>query len=200
MKILAAGDIHSDKELVEKLADKAEKENVDLVILAGDLGLAGAQMDGMIGPFVKRKKQVFVIPGNHESNACVSSLAELYGIRNIHGKYEIIGNVGFFGAGGANTGPFSTSESEIYSMLKKGFEGVKNIEKKVMITHVHPRNSLMENFSSLVRGSESVRGAIESLKPDLLICAHVHEAEGIEELIGKTKVINVSRSGKIIDI
>ncbi len=200
MRILAAGDIHSDKDLVEKLAEKAEKENVDLVILAGDLGLAGAQIEGLIGPFVKRKKQVFVIPGNHESNATVNSLAELYGIRNIHGKYEIIGNVGFFGAGGANIGPFATSEEEIYSMLKCGFQGVKNVEKKVMITHVHPKDSIMDRFSSFVEGSNSVRKAVESLKPDLLICAHVHEAEGIEEIIGNTKVVNVSRSGKIIDI
>jgi len=36
MRILAVGDIHSDKELVERLAQKADSEKVDLVILAGD--------------------------------------------------------------------------------------------------------------------------------------------------------------------
>ena len=37
LKILAVGDIHGDTGLVKKLAEKAEKENVDLVIIAGDL-------------------------------------------------------------------------------------------------------------------------------------------------------------------
>ena len=34
MKILAAGDIHGDIEQVTKLAKRADKENVDLVILS----------------------------------------------------------------------------------------------------------------------------------------------------------------------
>ena len=37
LKILAAGDIHGDTSLAEKLAIRAEKEKVDLVILCGDI-------------------------------------------------------------------------------------------------------------------------------------------------------------------
>ena len=33
-KILAIGDIHGDQGLVKKLAETAEKENVDFIILA----------------------------------------------------------------------------------------------------------------------------------------------------------------------
>ena len=40
IKILAVGDIHGDVGLVKKLAKKARDENVDLVILAGDLTFA----------------------------------------------------------------------------------------------------------------------------------------------------------------
>jgi Icc-related predicted phosphoesterase len=35
--------------------------------------------------------------------------------------------------------------------------------------------------------------------PDFLLCSHVHEAEGIEEIIGTTRVINVGKQGKIFD-
>ena len=45
-----------------------------------------------------------------------------------------------------------------------------------------------------------VKKAIEKFHPDLLLCSHVHEAEGIEEKIGKTKVISVGKKGKIIKI
>ena len=37
LKILAAGDIHGDTDLAERLAERAEKEHCDLVILCGDL-------------------------------------------------------------------------------------------------------------------------------------------------------------------
>jgi Icc-related predicted phosphoesterase len=34
----------------------------------------------------------------------------------------------------------------------------------------------------------------------LLISAHIHEAEGLEDIIGKTKVIQVGKKGKILEI
>ena len=71
-KILAVGDLHGDERLVKKIAKKAEKEKVDLVILTGDLTFAETSTINIIGPFVKAKKQVLLIPGNHESVATVN--------------------------------------------------------------------------------------------------------------------------------
>ena len=79
-------------------------------------------------------------------------------------------------------------------------EMIKDFKKKIMVTHAHPVGSTMEKFSDFVPGSTSVREAIDKFKPDFLLCSHVHEAEGIEEKIGKTRVINVGKSGKIIEI
>lgn len=201
MKILAAGDIHGDQTLAQKLADRAEKENVDLVILTGDLTQLDQSPDGIIGKFKEKKKKVLIIPGNHDSFATIDFLAEMYGVKNIHGysvKYE---DVGIFGCGGANIGPFSKmEEGEIVDMLKQGFEKVKYLKKKIMVTHVHPSETLMEKMSSFVPGSPGVKKAVETFKPDILLCSHVHEAEGIEEKIGKTHVINVGKAGKIIEI
>lgn len=56
-KILAIGDIHGDVDLVKKLAKKAKDENVDLVILAGDLTLAEISTKNLIGPFAKEKNR-----------------------------------------------------------------------------------------------------------------------------------------------
>jgi len=60
MKILAAGCIHSNSTLIDSLAEQAEKENVDLVVLAGDLTLGERSTDNILGPFVKRGKKVQV--------------------------------------------------------------------------------------------------------------------------------------------
>ena len=60
MKILAASDIHSDTILVNKLAEKAEQEKVDLVVLCGDLTQAEQSTEGIIGPFIAKNKKVLL--------------------------------------------------------------------------------------------------------------------------------------------
>jgi uncharacterized protein len=200
MKILAAGDIHGDTGLAEKLAERAKKEKVDLVVLCGDLTYADRSTANIIGPFVKRKEKVLIIPGNHESIATADFLAEVYGVKNIHGYSVKYDDIGIFGCGGANIGMFQLEEKEIFDLLKKGNSKVSDLKKRIMVTHVHPSGSDMEKFTKFFPGSTGVRKAIDTLKPDILLCSHVHEAEGIEEKIGKTRVINVGKQGKIINI
>ncbi len=196
-KILAVGDIHGDTGLVKRLAKKAKEEDVDLVILAGDLTFVEQSVKNLIGPFIKAKKEVLLIPGNHESIATVNFLAEMYPkTKNIHGYSFIKNDLGIFGAGGGDIINI-TPDKEIFSALKKGHEKVKNLKKQIMVTHMHPRGSKAE-FSGF-KGSMAVKKAIEEFQPDVLISAHIHEAAGIEEKIGKTKVINVGRKAKIFE-
>jgi len=199
LKILAAGDFHGDINLAKRLADTADKENVDLVILNGDIVEDESPL-GIIGPFVEKKKRVFIVPGNHETIATVDFLAEMYNITNLHGYYVRYRDIGLFGCGGANVGLTQLTDDEIFETLKKGFEKIKDMPKKIMVTHIHPADTIMEKFSQFVQGSKGLRRAIETFKPDLLICGHVHEAEGIEEKIGKTLVMNVGKKGKIFEI
>ncbi|MBW2981033.1 metallophosphoesterase family protein [Candidatus Woesearchaeota archaeon] len=200
MKILAAGDLHGDTTLAKELSEKAKKENVDLVVLCGDLTMAESSTKNIVGPFVKVGKRVVLIPGNHETIATADFLAELYNVTNLHGYYIKYKDIGLFGCGGANIGLSQLTEDEIYGALKKGFEGVKELKKKIMVTHVHPSGTLMEKLTDIFPGSDGIKKAVEKFKPDILLCSHVHEAEGIEEKIGKTKVVNVGKKGKIIDI
>ena len=200
LRILAAGDIHGDTNQAKKLAEQAEKESVDLVVLCGDLTYAESSTEGIIGPFVKKNKKVILIPGNHETVATADFLAELYGVTNLHGYSIKYKGVGLFGCGGANIGLFQLGEDEIFELIKKGYERIKDAKKKILVTHVHPSGSLMEKFSNIFPGSEGVKKAIDTFKPDILLCSHVHEAEGIEEKIGKTKVINVGKKGKVIEV
>jgi len=200
LKILSAGDIHGDSRAAIKLAERAEKEKVDLVILCGDITNFRIDSQNLIKPFKERNLKLLLIPGNHDSFATADFLAQLYGMKNIHGYSVQYKDVGIFGCGGANIGQEKLNEEEIYNTLKKGFKQIKSLNKKVMVTHVHPTKTKMEKLTLFVPGSNGVRRAIEKFKPDILLCSHVHEAAGLEEKIGKTKVINVGKEGKIIKI
>lgn len=200
MKILAAGDLHGDTRVANELAERAEKENVDYVILCGDITQGEISTEGLIGPFIAKGKKVILIPGNHETLATADFLAELYGAKNLHGyAIKTKDKIGIFGCGGANIGLSQLTEDEIFEKLKEGFDNIKDLTKKIMITHVHPSESKMEKFTSFFPGSKGVTKAIKTFKPDFLLCSHVHEAEGIEEMIGSTRVLNVGKKGKIIE-
>ncbi len=197
MKILAASDLHGDSKATKRLAKLAEEEKVDLVVLCGDL-TGFTESKNLIKPFKDKNQKVLILPGNWDSFATTDFLAQFYGVSNIHGYSATYENVGFFGAGGADVGPNPVSEKEMRDTLRKAHSGLKGIEKKVMLTHMHPFGSKSE-FSG-IRGSKAIRDAVAKFKPDLLLHGHIHEAAGFEERIGKTKVINVGKEGRIIDI
>ncbi len=199
-KILAIGDIHGDTQLAKKLAQKAVKEKVDLVILAGDITWLDQSSKDIVGPFIKAKKEVLLIPGNHEPNSTIDFLVQTYpNTRNLHTSPHKIGNLGIFGTGyDSLVGPFWIEDEEIFKNLKKSHEKIKNLKKKLMVTHTPPAKTKVELFEGA--GSYSVRKAIEKFKPDIAISGHIHEAGGIEEKIGKTRVINVSQKPVIFEI
>ncbi len=198
-KIFAVGDIHGRTDLVKKLSDKAEKEKVDLIILAGDLTNFEKSTKNLVGPFAKVHKPILLLHGNHESLATIDFLSQIYDeANNLHGYSFIQNGVGFFGAGGADFGISPMSESDFFKTLEKAHSNLKNVRKKIMVTHMHPFKSRAE-FSGF-QGSKGIRKAINKFKPDILLSGHIHEAEGIEEKIGKTRVINIGRKGKIIEV
>lgn len=198
-RILAASDLHGDTKQVKALARRAEKENADLVVLCGDI-TGWVETKNIIKPFKDKNKRVLIIPGNWDSFATADFLANLYGIKNIHGYSAIYDKVGFFGAGGAEDapGPGRITEKELMKNLERAYADLKGIEKKVMVTHMHPRGSKSE-FSG-IRGSEAISKAIKKFKPDFVLHGHIHEASGMEEKVGNTRIINVGKEGRIIDL
>jgi len=198
MKILALSDIHGDKKFMEEMAEKGQKENVDLVVIAGDIVDFGGDLDGLIGPFKKNGLEVAIMPGNHEGMAEINFLVERYKIKNLHGYSIKKGDVGIFGCGYGDVGPHPLDEESFFKTLQKAHDNLVDVKKKIMVSHVQPSDCLIG--LGIFPGSASVRKAVEEFKPDIHICGHVHETEGIEEKIGDTRVINVGKSGKIIEL
>ncbi len=198
MKILALSDVHGDKSFIREMAEKGFKEKVDLVILAGDLVDHKGNIEGLVGPFKEKGLEVAVLPGNHEGLAEIGFLVDTYGVKNLHGYVLKKGDVGIFGCGYADIGIHQLEEHDFFETLKKAHACLGSVKKKVMVTHIQPSDSILG--LGMFSGSSGVRKAIEEFKPDVHICGHIHETHGIEDSIGKTRVVNVGKSGKIIEI
>lgn len=195
-KILAAGDFHGDPNVTKKLAEKAYKEKVDLVILTGDI-TSPIETKNLLKPFIERGEKVVFVPGNWDSSETINFLSHLYGIKNVGEHYVKYDDVGIFGIGSPDW-QMELNETKAYEKLKKDFEKIKDLKKKILVSHLHAAKTKAE-FSG-IKGSEALRRAIEKFQPDLFLSGHIHEAEGLEEKIGKTRVFSVGRKGTIIEL
>lgn len=198
MKILALSDLHGDRILAKEMAKVAEENKVDFVILAGDLVGSDGTTEGIVGPFKEKGLEIGLIPGNHEGLAEIDFMAKKYNVKNLHGYILKKDGIGIFGCGYGNIGPFTLNEEEVFKTLEKGNDSLKDVTKKIMITHTHPKDSVFG--LGIFPGSEGIKKALDEFQPDIHICGHIHETEGIEEVVGKTRVINVGRKGKIIEL
>ena len=195
-KILAASDIHGDTDATKKLAAKAKKENVDLVVLAGDLS-GFVETEGILKPFIDNDQKVVFVPGNWDSSVTADVLTKMYGVKNVGKHYVKYGDVGVFGVGSPD-GQLDLNEKKAFNKLKKDFSKIKDLEKKIMVSHIHAAGTKSE-FSG-IPGSTGVRKAIEEFQPDIFLSGHIHEAEGLKDQVGKTKIFSVGEKGKIIEI
>ena len=193
LRILAAGDLHGDFDIAKKLSAKAKKSKVDLVVLAGDIYGYETGDEGILSPFRKAGQKVVFVPGNCDFDGECKML-EREG-KNIHNYYVTYGDVGIAGIGSPNW-KLSLDNDDL-TRIKKNFDRMKP-KKKILVSHLHAEGTAAE-FSG-VPGEKVLRKAVKDFKPDLLISAHIHEAEGIEEKIGKTRVVQVGRRGKILEI
>jgi uncharacterized protein len=197
-KILAAGDFHGDPDTTRKLAKKASDEHVDLVILTGDI-TSPLKTENILKPFIDLGKKVVIVPGNHDTTEAMDLFSHLYGVKNIHEKYAIYDDVGIFGIGSPDW-QFELNEKKAYDKLKKDFDKIKEkkLEKRIMVSHLHASGTKSE-FSG-IPGSKGLRRAIEKFQPDIFLSGHIHEAEGLSEKIGKTRVYSIGRRGTIIEV
>jgi len=193
LRILAAGDLHGDLGIAKKLSAKAKRSKVDLVVLAGDIYGYNEGDEGILNPFRAAGQKVVFVPGNCDfDKEC--KILEKEG-KNIHDYYVTYGGVGIAGIGSPNWK--LSLEDENLEKIKRNFDRMKPA-KRILVSHLHAEGTAAE-FSG-IPGEKVLRKAVKEFKPDLLISAHIHEAEGIEDKIGKTRVVQVGRRGKVIEI
>jgi len=193
LRILAAADLHGDVDIARKLSVKGLKEKVDLVVLAGDIYGYSEGEPGILEPFRKAGQKVVFVPGNCDFDEEHEALKKR--AKSIHNYYVTYGGVGIVGIGNPNW-KLSLDAGDL-AEIKRNFGRMK-AGKKILVSHLHAAGTKAE-FSG-IPGDDVIRDAVDEFKPDLLIAAHIHEGEGIEDKIGKTRVVQVGRKGKILEI
>lgn len=200
-KIAVVSCIHGDIENLMKFLDKISMMNVDAIVCPGDftdfaLPRGFTRLD--IGKLIIEElrglgKPVIAVPGSWDKD-----LIDLLKKEKIstHAEGKLIGDVGFYGYGGAKTPfntPFEPSEGEIELGLEKGYGEIKKAAMKIQVTHAPPSRTKLDAIASGAHvGSEAVRSFIEDKRPDVAISAHIHEGRGVDELSG-TKLLNAGR-------
>ncbi|GIU70683.1 MAG: metallophosphoesterase [Candidatus Nitrosocaldaceae archaeon] len=195
MKILVFSDLHGDQALIDKVREESKK--VDIAICCGDITPVHGDTINTARKIGKLDARLFIIPGNFELPTVLNTACKENGWTDLHGKQFRIDDITIGGCGGAPKGPFNTpyelEEDEFRSILAK----IDYVD--ILVTHAPPKG-VTDYTNGLHIGSEAIREFIEDKRPRLTLCGHVHENGGKEGMINNTKVMNIAREIKIIDI
>lgn len=162
-----------------------------MVIVCGDITHFGSLQQAEELLSILSSCPVLFVPGNCDPPDLVKSKMEYAG--SIHGKCENIDNLTIMGLGGSPPSPFDTpfelSEQEIEHLLEETYSTCPAKRTAILVSHSPPKNTKLDmTHTGEHVGSSSVRKFVEKSKPDLVLCGHIHEAVGIDEIDGTTIV------------
>ena len=209
MKILAISDIHDDFEAFapETLLD------ADLCVVAGDLTNYGTRRPQSIAAarwWLTALGQRYVtlwIPGNHDIGITPSTFHYQDNVTCLLDQTLAIDGLTFHGV---SLSPCYTlpelAQQWDYMTVDAAAEAAAYAFESVdvVVSHAPPYGTLDSGGWVLGRGqenygSEALAAYIARHNPRLVICGHVHEAQG-HARIGTTDVYNVAQSARIIEI
>jgi len=183
MKIFVVADLHTKEIKVP--------EEVDAVIIAGDFTNADdPEFAARVIESIKEK--TFAIPGNMDKKEVLDILEEKK--VSVHLKEVEFDGIKIFGMGGSPTTPFGTpfefKDEEIEKILR-------NFEKSydVVVFHSPPYGLFDVVRGGVNAGSKSILNWIKKTKPKVVICAHIHEHQGVAKL-GETIILKVWPASK----
>ncbi len=198
MKIFAFTDLHGDSEALRKIEEKIKKHKPELIVCAGDLSIFGDHFTYLVAELDSFGLPVLLIPGNHEQDSLIRHAGTMFdNVKDIHKKTYLVNGCLFIGYG---SGGFSLVDEDFEKLTGKFKQDIKKLKPKkiVLVTHAPPYNTKVDNIHGNPAGNKSIRNFIQDIKPDLVICGHLHENEGKTDTIGRTKIINPGFEGKIL--
>jgi uncharacterized protein len=184
---------------------KFPKENVDAIICAGDMTNFGAKVEYKKLTQWLDKCQLlaptFYLPGNHDIGLKDSQLTSS-GALNIYHRTALLNELSLYGVSLSvyykapglalpwdNVTCDPMVEGQYYSQIPPC---------DILVSHSPPSGSLGTEKVCGDIGSSCLRSWIERFQPKLVVCGHVHNPMAREEMIGRTKVVNVATKPRIV--
>ncbi|MCF6430868.1 metallophosphoesterase family protein [Leisingera sp. MMG026] len=188
MKILAFSDLHlSSSHAVEIVAASA---GADLVIGAGDFCNMRQGLDRAVAMLAGLKAPMVAVPGNGESAGELRA-AEFPGTTVLHGEGVDFEGLRLFGLGyGVPETPFGSWSCDLSEVQAAAMLAACD-HADILISHSPPKGLGDVTSGGLSVGSMAVRAAAERIRPQLLLCGHVHDCWGFRGSIGRTRVANL---------
>jgi Icc-related predicted phosphoesterase len=185
-------DVHDRFEAVpEAIADIG---TVDLLIVGGDITTGGTpdNAEAAIERWKPLAPRLLALAGNMDSAAIDARLAEL-GVA-LDARGVVFGDVGVCGVSAAPHSPLRTpyelDDKELERRADDAFAAVAGCRVRIFCPHAPPEGTACDRLRDGRHvGSVVVRRIVEREQPDLVLCGHIHEARGVDE-IGRTRIVN----------
>ncbi len=197
MKLLVFSDLHNDGKALERLL----AVEADYYFAAGDMVTWAKGFDRMGEMLAQRAGKMYVIPGNHESEADIARMCERHGLYNFHGRSLQAGGFHVAGLGYSNITPFQTPGEYSEPEMTRRLEPFAALHPLILVCHCPPKATPLDRAGEGQHfGSQAVREFIDRVQPEYFFCGHIHEAEGVQTQIGATKCVNVGKRGFLLEI
>jgi len=167
MKILATADLHGFQYRLNLLLKNIDIYQPELVILCGDLTQFGP--GDVAKQFLDQiPVQTLAIPGNIDSQD-VSEAINASRATNMDMKRIEKNNIPFVGISGVNH----------YNIEQALTKKTPKIDRQtILLSHVPPFGFQDKVFLGMHSGSKELRTVVDTYKPRLVLCGHIHEDPG----------------------
>lgn len=199
MKLLLFSDLHCDVRAARRLVQAAR--NVDVVIGAGDFANRHQGLSETLDVLAEIQQPAVLVPGNAETfEELRDAAAHWTSARVLHGEGCEFQGQTFWGVGGGipitpfGDWSYDFSESQAEELLA----GCP--DEAVLVVHSPPRDTVDHDTSGRIRGSETIRRVVETRRPKLVVCGHIHSDWGKQVTLQDSRIINAGPAGIILDL
>lgn len=199
MKCLCFSDLHRDVAAAERIAELSRE--ADVVLGAGDFANRHEGLADTLDILGTIETPTVLVPGNGETMEALTAAANGWpSARVLHGCGCEIDSMPFWGVGGGiPVTPFGEwsydfDEDQARDLLADAPEG------GIWVVHSPPLDTVDRDSGGRIRGSRSIREAIEVKQPRLVVCGHIHDDWGKQVKLGSTIILNAGPAGRLVDL
>ncbi len=192
MRIAYVVDVHDRFDAVPPVV--VEAGEVDVLVVGGDVTTFGTpdDVDQAIELWRPLAPRLLAVAGNCDSPAIDERLVEL-GV-SIDGRGVTLAGVGFAGVSAAPLSPLHTPhevpDEELGRRGASALSDIAGCDVRIFCPHSPPHGTACDRLRSGEHvGSPALRALVEREQPHLVLCGHIHESRGEDEL-GRTRVVN----------